>query len=467
MKPTGWLERCWRGHIPRDVSLCLFCVALCLRVQPAAGATLYSLAANGASSNRLNVVFLSEGYTTAQLPKFLLDATNALDSLLGQEPFNEYRRYFNAFAIAVASNQSGSDHPNQTVDTYFNTSYDSVSDFIITMPTNSLGQGKIDALVRDLIPDADLKILLVNDPYPGGSDGFGLTAICSVAPGSSDFLSHEVGHVLAGLGDEYETPYPGFTDVEEPNTTRETRREFIKWKAWINPEIPVPTPATFDFMDVIGLFEGAHYHATGWYRPKFDCRMNHPAVPFFCEVCRESLILSIYKKVRPIDALAPATNSFTAASDQPISFDLDLLQPATHALEVQWLTNGVVVANSSMPRLTLPPGSLVPGTNLISATVQDPTDMVRTDPLRLVNQTQSWNVNLAPSANLRLETPLLDRLGTFVFHITGGPRAVVVVQRSTNLKDWASIATNSFTGGQSWFTNTSSLPTSFFRVAAP
>src|SRR6516225_5442749 len=77
---------------------------------------------NGPVSNRFNIVLLSEGYTSNQLTQFRADATNALNALLGLAPYQEYRNYFNAFAIAVASAQSGSDHPAYGLSraTYFN-----------------------------------------------------------------------------------------------------------------------------------------------------------------------------------------------------------------------------------------------------------------------------------------------------------------------------------------------------------
>ena len=100
--------------------------------QPAMS-TVYT---NGPASNRLNIVILSEGYTTNELGNFLVDATNAANVLLGWEPYQEYRNYFNVFAIKVASAESGSDHPVGAVyrDTYFNSSYDSFSDLLITIP---------------------------------------------------------------------------------------------------------------------------------------------------------------------------------------------------------------------------------------------------------------------------------------------------------------------------------------------
>jgi hypothetical protein len=72
---------------------------------------MQTILTNGPVSNRLNIVVLSEGYTTSQLAQFPADATNAVNALLSHAPYQEYKAYFNAFAIKVASSQSGSDHP--------------------------------------------------------------------------------------------------------------------------------------------------------------------------------------------------------------------------------------------------------------------------------------------------------------------------------------------------------------------
>ena len=103
--------------------------------------------------------------------------------MLSHSPYQEYRTYCNAFAISVPSNQSGSDHPANGTnssnfrDTYFNSSYDSTSDYLISIPPNfvdtnfSHGQGKIDALLQTFMPECHVPVLLVNDFTPGGSDG--------------------------------------------------------------------------------------------------------------------------------------------------------------------------------------------------------------------------------------------------------------------------------------------------------
>src|SRR5437868_13838516 len=113
------------------------------------------------------------------------------------------------------------------------------------------------------MPKCHLPVLLVNDATFGGSDGFDKTAVTYVGPNISQVLPHETGHVLANLGDEYTDDAYVFPDTEEPNTTTNTTG--IKWAAWISPGTPLPTPPTGPYLTTVGLFEGAHYHSTGWY----------------------------------------------------------------------------------------------------------------------------------------------------------------------------------------------------------
>jgi hypothetical protein len=436
---------------------------------------MQTILTNGPTSNRFNIVVLSEGYTSNQLSQFLQDAAFAINALLEHQPYQEYRSYFNAFAISVPSIQSGSDHPDDNIyrDTYFNSSY---SGQIYTIPPNSFdsqytnGQGKVDALLQTFMPQCHLPILLVNDASDGGSDGFGKTAIASIGyqwiemPG---ILTHETGHVVAGLGDEYTYANPGFPDTEEPNTTQQTNRALIKWHAWISTNTPIPTPPTGEYSSVVGLFEGAHYHTTGWYRPKLNCLMADNFSPF-CDVCSEALVLAIYRKVRPVDAISPVATNLFVSSTQALVFNLTCLQPATHDLSVQWFTNGIAFLGATNLAFTCAPQSLGNGSNWISAVVKDNTPLVRNDPTNLLGQTVTWtaNVNLP---ELRLDSPMWLTGGKFAFRISGNAPQGFVVQTSTNLLNWPSLSTNSLAGGQFWFTNsdTASFPRRFFRAKTP
>ena len=465
-------------RIPRLSSVALHSLAvlaLGFGIMPEAAGqpSMQTILTNGPVSNRLNVVVLSEGYTTSQLARFLMDATNAVNVLLSHPPYQEYRNYCNAFAIKVASNQSGSDHPTWPSyrDTYFNSTY-GASDYLITIPAGSTGQGRVDALLQTFMPQCQLAILLVNDPTDGGSDGFSETAIASLGGlaaeesyGQPGILSHETGHVLANLGDEYTTPNPGFPNTEEPNTTQQTNRLLIKWQAWISPSTPVPTPDSYGD-GVVGLFQGAHYHTNNWYRPQLNCAMGSLGVPF-CAVCSEALVLAIYQKTRPVDGISPVSTNLTVSNTQALTFSLTLLQPATHSLSVQWYTNSMAVTGATNPNLTLSPTALGNGKHTVSAAVGDDTPLVRNDPTNLLTQTVTWalNVNLA---QLRLDSPLWLTGGKFVFRIVGNAPQGVIVQGSTNLLNWGSLATNSLVAGQLWYTNSSAgtSPRSFYRAVA-
>ena len=437
---------------------------------------MQTILTNGPASNRFDIVVLSEAYTSSQLAQFAADATNAINELLSHQPYQEYRSYFNAVAIKVASIESGSDHPIDPLyrDTYFNSAYDPGSDRVITIPPNfadanySHGQGKVDALLTN-VSNCHLPILLVNDINDGGSDGFGKTAIASIGYQSPEILTHETGHVLANLGDEYSytNVYAGAPDAGEPNTTQETNRLLLKWNAWISPSTPVPTTPPDSYPSAIGLFQGARYDTTHWYRPKLDCLMRDLYVPF-CSVCSEALVLAVYQRVRPVDGYSPANTNFSVTNAQAIAFSVALLQPATHSLDVQWFTNGVSWAGATNPIFTLLPQSLPNGTYSVSALVKDNTSLVRNDPTNLLSQTVIWavNVNIPP---LRLDSPVWLPGGKFAFRVSGSAPQGVSIWGATNLANWVSLSTNSLAAGQYWYTNSAatSFPRSFFRAVTP
>jgi hypothetical protein len=439
-----------------------------------------TIVTNGPTTNRVNLVLFSEGYTSAQLGQFLIDATNAANFFLSVQPYAEYSNYFNVFAIATNSAHSGSTHLISTTYTngytYFNSTYDP-SDHIITIPpdpsdtTNSHGQGKIDSLLQLFLPSTnnDLPALLVNDPIPGGSDNYGTTAITYVNESGGTYLIHESGHTLGNLGDEYTTPYPGFPNTEEPNTTTQTDLSMIKWNAWIPSGTPIPTPPTTTYQNTVGLFEGAHYHTTGWYRPTLDSRMQSvQSGSGFGPINQEALVLAIYRKMRPLDARSPATNSLSVASAQILNFNLNLIQPATHTLNVQWRTNGVAVTGATNSAFNILPAQFGNGAQNVEADVWDGTTFVRTDLKNLLKQTNIWNLNVSVPT-MQIDSLKWQTNGNFAFRVTGSSPDGVSVQASTDLLQWIALQTNSLTNGPFFFTNAGaiSFPKHFFRTVTP
>jgi len=430
-----------------------------------------SILANGASSNRIDIAVLAEGFTASQSNQFIAAATDTVEALLSAPPFSDYSNHFNAVALFVASVESGSDHPgNSQADTYFNSTYGPQNGPIITVPPNwanpnyADGQGKVDTLLAAQAPDADLVLLLVNDFQDGGSDGGGGLVIASkgAVQFGTGILPHEVGHVLADLGDEYELPNPGYPDAEEPNTTRETNRAAVKWNAWIAPSTPVPTPETATYKNVVGLFEGAHYSSTNWYRPRFDCRMRTTSRPF-CEVCGEALVLRIYRDVRPVETWMPADTNVVVTTPDPVSFDLTLLQPVDHTLAVQWFTNDVAISAVTGTNLTVHPSVWGNDVYAVRAEVFDPTTRVRTDPDQLLTQSLGWTLTVAIPW-LQLEAPTWAPEG-FRFRVVGLAPSGYVVESSTNLIQWVSVQTNQLMNGEAWYTNSAAAEAVRFHRA--
>jgi hypothetical protein len=430
-----------------------------------------NLVVHGPSSNCFNIVFLSEGYTSSQLSGFLSDATNALRTMLLSQPFQEYSNYINGYAISVASANSGSDHPasGSYASTYFNSTYDIYDAGLITIPQDATGQGKVDTLCQTYVPNRHLAALLVNDTYPGGSDGFEKTAITCKALGSWDILLHESGHVVAGLGDEYTSdPLGGIPPVtDEPNTTQQTNLAQIKWRAWIPQDTPIPTPASYQYSSTVGLFRGARY-STNWFRPMQNCRMNSNTDPF-CDVCREAIVLALYRKVQVITNCFPTTN-LSIADTQALTFSVSLLRPATHALSVQWFQDEVAIPGATNTSCTLTPRAIGNGNHRVKALIKDTTAWVRNDPTNSLSRSNTWYMNVSvPWIQLNNARALSG--SRFTFQVAGSNAPLgVVTQGSTNLMNWVSLATNSATMAPFSFscTNTiSAVPWRFFRAVTP
>ncbi len=210
-----------------------FCLALTIPIGTNAQ-SLTQLLNNGPSDSQINIVFLAEGYTSAQQADFLNDADEILNYTLSYSPYDEYLSYFNAYAIFVASAESGSDHPSSSllVDTYFNSSFDSNGiTRLVTIPPNSFdntyanGAGKVVSVLSQFVPNYDIPLLVVNDDQYGGSGGWiSITSTNSSAP---DIAVHEIGHSFADLSDEYTSAYPGWIPHETTNSTQQTNRASI------------------------------------------------------------------------------------------------------------------------------------------------------------------------------------------------------------------------------------------------
>lgn len=355
------------------------------------------ISVTGPSEKRINIVFLGDGYTAGEMAKYATDIDHALLGLFAATPYDKYRNYFNVYAVEVPSNESGCDHPATASDepggfgvlnkdTYFNSSFDVGGIHRLLVPDYAPA---LDVL-QNHFPAWDIAFVVVNQPWYGGSGG--TFATFSTESSSSEIAIHELGHSFASLADEYETGGGG--GYEAPNATSETDRDSIRWNVWIDPSTPIPTPETGAYGSVVGLFEGAVYNPVGWYRPKLNCKMRTLGA-FFCAVCAEQSVLSMYGLLRPIEAAWPATPGYTLHQDTVVNFWIQSPKPIPNTMARVWYVDGQIQA-SGVDTLPIDGSAFDTGSHVIQVVVTDSTSLVRSDSLEWLHDSLTWTLEVQP-----------------------------------------------------------------------
>lgn len=254
---------------------------------------------HGDVSEKIDILFVAEGYTQAEMDKFLVDVKRSADYIFSEEPFQSQREKFNVRAVLSFSKDSGTDIPGQGVwkNTVINSSFYTfgIERYMTTMDFKS---------VCDLAANAhydQIYILVNTDKYGGGGiyNFYSISAADNEA--SRAVVIHEFGHAFGGLADEYYNSAVAYNDyfpldVEPWNPNLTTLVDFpSKWKEALDTEIPVPTPADDNYQDRVGVYEGGGYVAKGVFRPMIDCRM-HTNDAVFCPVCSKALkrMMAVY-----------------------------------------------------------------------------------------------------------------------------------------------------------------------------
>jgi hypothetical protein len=242
----------------------------------------------------VDLAFIAEGYTAEEMDKFRQDVKLMADALFAEDPFSEYRKYFNIWAVEAISQESGTDIPGENL--YVNTVLN--SSFYTFNLDRYLTTQDIEA-VNDyaaLVPHDNIVMLINSDKYGGGGVYNYYSGTTAGHRLSEIVFVHEFGHGFVGLADEYYTSsvsyedfYPLDIEPWEPNIT--TLVDFdSKWKKMIETGIPVPTPPSEKYKNSLGAFEGGGYSAKGIYRPEMECRMKSNTKKGFCGVCRNAIV---------------------------------------------------------------------------------------------------------------------------------------------------------------------------------
>ncbi len=333
---------------------------------------------NGPRDKRINMVVLGDGFTAAQQGNFIADATTLVNYIFNKSPFDQYKNYFNVYAVKVISAESGVKHPGTATDV-------TEPVFPVSNPNNFLGTtfdvgvhrcvysnntNLVTNVLASNVPDFDVAFVLGNSPQYGGCGG--TYAFLSNHPNATEIVVHELGHSFGKLADEYWFSGTG----ESPNKTQNNNPATIKWKNWLGSEN-------------VGIFP--YSESPTWFRPHENCEMRFLDREY-CAVCRQQLIERVHTLQNPINSFTPG-NGASINLTGPINFNVNEILPIPNSLQNTWTLNGTAQTETSSS-LTLNPANFNWGLNTVLFSVTDNNPFLRVDNHANVHVgTISWTVN--------------------------------------------------------------------------
>ncbi|MBT5797199.1 MAG: hypothetical protein HOI09_07405, partial [Porticoccaceae bacterium] len=354
-----------------------------------AGERLDTLKEVGPSTNRVDIIFIGDGFTAGEQNDVRNHVDRLTEEMLGYEPLARYEDYFNIHIINLVSEESGIDDlPDVMVDTALDagTSFNEFHGYKVVGIDGQLANLEFSTSENFGI-DPDIKTVIVNKTGTGGTGG----GIVVTEP-NAGILVHEVGHSFVGLSDEYYydgRAYEGVDVNRRINVSDEPLG--LQWSHWLGYNDP--------YTGVVSAFEGAGYYETGLFRPSQNSKMK--SFPYFDPIGKEAFIHAIYEDVDPIDYHTAAGSTLV----DPNTVFVDLIG---NIINVEWSINGVLIDDNSplysyievhedRQTLDISKLSLSNGLYEISARAFDPTDMVRVDRSDL-EQTVVWNCSITNSS---------------------------------------------------------------------
>jgi MYXO-CTERM domain-containing protein len=366
-------------RVPADVDLAPWTATAPAAAPPPENA--FALLQSGPSAQRLDVVFLGDGYTADQQEEFAADVAWMADYMLSIEPYASYAAMFNVWRVDLPSNQSGSSHPElgeAQRDTVFSCAYGcSGLDRLICCNDAAVLEA------AEAVPQADGIVVLINDETYGGSGGFNYATSFVGESQGREVAIHEVGHSLVGLWDEYGYGISGDpgTDGEGANCSASPDGHWTVWQG------------------IQGV--GAHQECsfTNYHRPTENACMMRTLQDDYCAVCRQETIYGIYARLPGlVNRIEPAEGTeIVAQSDGPAAtFTIDANEPS-HGLVYAWSVDGEQVEPNDKD-FDLKCSGLK---GELTLHVYDDTPWVRTDPYGLTFQILGpWTVRSQPCASI-------------------------------------------------------------------
>lgn len=339
---------------------------------------------NGDPDNRIDLVFMGDGYSVADTARFRQDVITILNYLFNQvAPYREYPSYFNVHIIQLISEERGCDHPESNPPIYRNTVLGCYYNAYGIPRLACCNYDTVYAIASAITPFYDKIYVLMNDPVYGGSGGD--VGISYNGTYMRWHVNHEFGHSFGYLLDEYlYENNPGYVsgcncDVNDSSP---------KWLSWISLGSPG-----------VGAYKGCCY--TNYYRPTYnECNMN-TLQNQFCVVCAEQITKCINSRLTCFDSYSPLDNPSIELGDS-IIFRIEPLNPNSHDLKTYWYIDQLAQTIVACDSFIFKPNTT--GWFHIMGAVFDSTDLVLNDPDYLMVDAQEWQVGVYASSDVNTQT---------------------------------------------------------------
>ncbi|WP_344031656.1 M64 family metallopeptidase [Streptomyces luteireticuli] len=347
---------------------------------------------NGPVQDKLDVVFIGDGYTADQQGDFHAAVRAKWAKMSAVEPYASYRGLFNVWAVDAVSRDSGvSGDPGKDVvkDTALRSAFfcDGIERLLC------VDTGRVEAYAAKA-PAADLVVVLSHSAKYGGAGyndvvskvGYeGIATASSDDPRSDQIAVHETGHSLGKLADEYQYDDYGTYTGGEPGaanistlTAEDMRNRRSKWYRWIGRTSPDG--------GTVGTYEGGGYYPKGLFRPTKNSIMRTLGREFNLPGS-EAMIAGFHRHASVLTSdLGPATR--LGRNDRVT------VRTSAATVTVRWYVDGREVRDAR-GRASVTPRSLgVPADgrgHRVTAQAADTTEAVRDPQVRkLLRGSLSW-----------------------------------------------------------------------------
>ncbi len=341
----------------------------------------------------LEVVVVSAGFTAAEQDAFRRICDQFAKSLFVLSPWSRFRDAVNVRAVFVADESA--DATRLRVSGY--------KGQVLSCDNGAAFE------YAGYAAEPNGVVVIHNSAYStAGTGPWGVVTMNRGDANSPGTPVHELGHGLAGLGDEYIQRSGPFNEPPESlkdtvNVTAEPNPRLCKWHYWTEEEWPglfkrLTRPAG----RVIANFEGAGW-PTKIFRPEEACIMRC-SCDAFCVVCNETLEANFFRYLNLFETVEPQGQELVLWKGESVDFrvraiDLVRAAPAWLASRLDLYLDGRRVARADRGEVAfrLSAGSVAPGVHQVGAQLNLESDFVRRD-FGFLSRSRAWRVKVMPQA---------------------------------------------------------------------